>query len=52
MSNGNLGNVFDSLREYHKAKEYEKKALPIPIETGDRKGEGRSYGSLGTAYHF
>ena len=26
MSNGNLGNVFDSLGEYHKAKEYEKKA--------------------------
>ena len=52
MSNGNLGNVFDSLGEYHKAKEYEKKALDIPIETGDRKGEGRSNGSLGTAYHF
>ena len=52
MSNGNLGNVFDSLGEYHKAKEYENKALVIPIETGDRKGEGRSYGSLGTAYHF
>lgn len=34
MSNGNLGNMFDSLGEYHKAKEYEKKALAKEGVTG------------------
>ena len=48
---GNLGNVFDSLGEYKRAKEYQEKALAIARETGDRQGEGTTYGTLGTVMH-
>ena len=43
---GSLGNVFLSLGEYLKAKEYYEKALAISTEIGDRKGEGACYGRL------
>ena len=47
---GNLGNVFCSLGEYVKAKEYYEKALAISMEIGDRAGEGTWYGNLGTVF--
>ena len=46
----NLSNVFQSLGEYDKTKEYLQKALVITTEIGDRKGEGTCYGNLGTAF--
>ena len=43
-------NVFSSLGEYVKAKEYYEKALAISMEIGDRAGEGTWYGNLGTVF--
>ena len=36
---GNLGNVFQSLGQYDKAREYLEKALAMETEIGDRDGE-------------
>ena len=47
---GNLGNVFHSLGEYVKAKEYYEKALAISMEIGDRAKEGTWYGNLGNVF--
>ena len=47
---GNLGKVFQSLRNYDQAQEYHEKALAISLEIGDRKGEAASYGNLGTVF--
>ena len=51
---GNLGNVFHSLGEYVKAKEYYEKALAISTEIGDREEEGKQpcYGNLGIVFSF
>ncbi|KAL9986390.1 hypothetical protein ACROYT_G000533, partial [Oculina patagonica] len=49
---GNLGNVFQSLGEYNKAKEYYEKALGIIIETGERKQEASCYRNLGTVFQY
>ena len=46
----NLGNVFHSIGEDVKAKEYHEKALAITMEIGDRKGEAKVYGSLGNVF--
>ena len=46
----NFGDVFDSLGEYKKAKEYYEKALAIRMEIGDRQGEGVDYGNLGKVF--
>ena len=43
--------MFDSLGEYQNAKEYHEEALAIKIEIGDRGGEGRTYGNLGSVFH-
>ena len=43
----NLGTVFESRAQYHKAKEYLQKALTITTETGDRSGQASCYGHLG-----
>ena len=40
-----------SLGEYGKAEEYQRKALAIRKEIGDREGEAACYGNLGTVYH-
>ena len=43
--------MFQSLGEYHKAKEYLEKALAIRIQIGDKRGEATSdYGNLGTVF--
>ena len=49
---GELGNVFYSLEEYVKAKEFYEKAIAIMISEGiaDRDGAGRLYGNLGTVF--
>ena len=47
---GNLGGVYESVGEYGKAEEYERKALAIRKEIGDREGEATSYGNLGTLF--
>ncbi|CAH3113918.1 unnamed protein product, partial [Pocillopora meandrina] len=47
---GNLGNVFLSLGEYQKAKEYHENALAIATEIGAREGEGTCYGNLGCVF--
>ena len=39
-----------SLSEYEKAEEYQRKALVITKEIGDKKGEAACYGNLGTVY--
>ena len=49
---GNLGSVSESLGEYGKAEEYQRKALAIRKEIGDRDGEAASYGNLGTVYLY
>ena len=46
----NLGTMFQSLRQYDKAREYQEKALAISMEIGDRDGEAKSYGNLGTLF--
>ena len=47
---GNLGNVFRSLGEYVKAKEYYEKALAMSMEMGDRAGERTWCGNLGNVF--
>ena len=47
---GNLGTVFISLGQYHKAKEFLEKALAIKIQIGDKEGEASSYANLGTMF--
>jgi len=47
---GNLGNAYQSLRDYGKAIEYYEERLKIAIEIGDQTAEGRAYGNLGNAY--
>ena len=49
-TNRNLGNLFHSLGEYQRAKEYQEKALAIVIEIGDRKGEETTCGHRGTVF--
>ena len=49
---GNLGNVFCSLGEYVKAKEYYEKALAISMEIGDRAGEGTMVWKPGKCVSF
>jgi len=49
---GNVGNVFRSVGEYQKAKEYYENALVIRKEIGDRKGVGDDYGNLGAMYQL
>ena len=44
--------MFYSLCEYVKAKECVEKALPITIETGDRKGEGEVYCNMGYIFNI
>ena len=39
-----------SLGEYGKAEEYQRKPLAIRKEIGDSKGEAACYGNLGTLY--
>ena len=43
--------MFQSLGEYDKPKEYYEKALAIRMELGDRAGEAKCYGSLGSLLH-
>ena len=45
----NPGAVLRYLGEYVKAKKYLEKALAINFEIGDREGEAKTYGNLGTA---
>ena len=47
-----LRNCFQSLGQYHKAKEYLEKALAIRIQIGDKEGEAADYGNLGTVFKF
>ena len=47
---GNLGNLFFSVGQYTKAKEYVKKALVIRKEIGDKQGEAADYANLGTVF--
>ena len=42
--------MYQSLGQYGKAEEYEKKALVIGKEIGDREREATCYGNLGTVY--
>ena len=42
--------MFQSLGQYDKAREYQEKALAIRIEIGDRDGEAKSCGNLGTLF--
>ena len=52
---GNLGQVFESIGEYDKAKQYFKKGLVISKEIGDRAGEAADYFNLGALFlmiHF
>ena len=44
-------NMFQSLGEYVKAREYHEKAPAISMEIGDKRGEGEHYGNLGTLFH-
>ena len=44
--------MYQSLGEYGKAEEYQKKALVITKEIGDREGEATCYGNLGTVHTF
>ena len=46
----NLGTLFQSIGQYDKAREYQKKALAISITIGDRDGEATSYANLGTLF--
>ena len=45
-----IGNVFASLAEYDKAKEYHEKALAIAIEIGDRDTEANVYVNIGGVF--
>ena len=48
---GNLGNDYDSPRDYRKAMEYHDKDLKmITIKIGDLAGKGKAHGNLETAY--
>ncbi|MEM9541373.1 MAG: CHAT domain-containing tetratricopeptide repeat protein, partial [Cyanobacteria bacterium P01_E01_bin.42] len=47
---GNLGNVYQSLGEYHRAIDYYEQSLVIAREIGDRSGEGKILGNLGNVY--
>ena len=47
---GNLGNVYSSLGDYVKAKEYQEKALAINMEIHHREGEATACGNLGNVY--
>ena len=47
---GNLGNLFQLLGQYDKAREYQEKALAISIEIGDRNGEATSCRNLGALF--
>ena len=42
--------VFQSLGQYHKAREYLEKALAITIEIGRKEEEASWYGNLGTVF--
>ena len=46
----NLGNIFYSLAEFHKAIDYHEQYLMITKEVGDKAGEGKAYGNLGINY--
>ena len=49
-SHGNLGNVFNSLGEFQKAKEHHEKALAIAIEIGDKGVEATTNGNFGNVF--
>ena len=42
--------MFESLGEYGKAEEFQRKALALRKEIGDRRGEATCYGNLGNVY--
>ena len=46
----NIGNVYDSLGDFQKAREYGERHLQISKEVEDRAGEGNAYGNLGNAF--
>ena len=46
----NLGNVYQSVDEYEKAREYLEKSLVIMKEIGDRNGEAACFTHLGNVY--
>ena len=48
---GNLGIVYQSLREFQRAIEYHNQHLSIAKEVGDRECESKAYSSLGNTYH-
>ena len=48
--NGNLGAVYESLGEYGKAEEYQRKALAKAKEIGAKQREAACYGNLGVVY--
>ena len=51
MGYSRLGCVYcDFLRDFRKGIEFFQQGLAIAKEVGDKKSEGRAYGSLGTAY--
>ena len=43
--------MYQSLGEYGKAEENQRKALVITKEIGDKEGEATCYGNLGTVHH-
>jgi tetratricopeptide (TPR) repeat protein len=50
MAYRNLGNAYQSLRDFNKAIEYHTKHSKICIEIGDQDGEGEAYRTLGCVY--
>jgi hypothetical protein len=50
MSYGNHGCVYHSLGDFSKAIEYHMQYLAISKEVGNRAGEGKAYGNLGTCH--
>ena len=42
--------MFQSVREYGKAKEYLEQALSIRIQIGDKEGQAADYGNLGIVF--
>ena len=43
--------AYHALGNYKQAIEHHKQYLTISKEIGDKAGEGRAFGNLGTAYH-
>jgi CHAT domain-containing protein len=49
---GNLGLVYEALKNYPKAIEFQKQSLALAIEMKHRKGEGQSLSNLARAYRL